>query len=180
MSYVKKRFAAAGGASGSAANTAAPQGFGRRRNMGAPTEKPKDGGKTLRRLLAYFASHRAAVFVLFLTVTATVLLRIAAPLLLMCSPHDIVVTYQVKCTFTQQPTLILYDNCPGGVGISEKAYHMRSALFDSARTIVRDCGCENGCPSCAGPVAEIGANGKRLAAELLERLCKMNEPGQEE
>lgn len=79
MSYVKKRFAAAGGASGSAANTAAPQGFGRRRNMGAPTEKPKDGGKTLRRLLAYFASHRAAVILLFFVVTATVLLRIAAP-----------------------------------------------------------------------------------------------------
>ena len=79
MSYVKKRFAAAGGASGSAANTAVPQGFGRRRNMGAPTEKPKDGGKTLRRLLAYFASHRTAVILLFFVVTATVLLRIAAP-----------------------------------------------------------------------------------------------------
>ena len=103
------------------------------------------------------------------------LLRIAAPLLLMCSPHDIVVTYQVKCTFTNKPTLILYDNCPGGVGISEKAFHMRSALFDSARTIVRDCDCENGCPSCAGPVAEIGENGKRLSGELLDILCKMTE-----
>ena len=79
MSYVKKRFVAAGGASGSAANTAAPQGFGGRRNMGAPTEKPKDGGKTLRRLLSYFASHRTAVILLFFVVTATVLLRIAAP-----------------------------------------------------------------------------------------------------
>lgn len=83
MSYVKKRFAAASGASGSAgassANNTAVQGFGRRRNMGAPTEKPKDGGKTLRRLLAYFANHRAAVILLFLVVTATVLLRIAAP-----------------------------------------------------------------------------------------------------
>ncbi len=58
----------------------APQGFGGRRgNMGAPIEKPKSGGKTLRRLLAYFASHRAAVILLFFVVTATVLLRIAAP-----------------------------------------------------------------------------------------------------
>ena len=103
------------------------------------------------------------------------LMHIAAPLLLMCSPHDIVVTYQVKCTFTNKPTLILYDNCPGGVGIAEKAYHMRSALFDSALTIVRDCDCENGCPSCAGPVSEIGENGKRLAAELLEALRKSDE-----
>ena len=92
MSYVKKRFAAAGGASGpaagsaagtagsaSASGTSAVPGFGKRRNMGAPTEKPKDGGKTLRRLLAYFASHRTAVILLFFVVTATVLLRIAAP-----------------------------------------------------------------------------------------------------
>ena len=44
----------------------APQGFGHRRgNMGAPIEKPKSGGKTLRRLLAYFASHRTAVILLF-------------------------------------------------------------------------------------------------------------------
>ena len=98
------------------------------------------------------------------------LVRIAAPLLLMCSFHDIVVTYQVKCTFTNKPTLILYDNCPGGVGIAEKAYHMRSAIFDSALSIVSDCDCEKGCPSCAGPVAEIGENGKRLAGELLNAL----------
>ena len=103
------------------------------------------------------------------------LLRISAPLLLMCSPHDIVVNYQVKCTFTNKPTLILYDNCPGGVGIAEKAFHMRSALFDSAYAIVRDCGCANGCPSCAGPVAEIGMNGKRLAGELLQLLQKMDD-----
>ena len=98
------------------------------------------------------------------------LLRIAAPLNLMCSPQDIAVNYQVKCTFTNKPTLILYDNCPGGVGIAEKAYHMRGVLFDSALAIVRDCPCENGCPSCAGPVAEIGPRGKQLAAELLEWL----------
>ncbi len=98
------------------------------------------------------------------------LMRIAAPLLLMCSPHDIVVNYQVKCTFTNKPTLILYDNCPGGVGIAEKAFHMRSVLFDSALAIVRDCICENGCPSCAGPVSEIGPDGKRIAAELLTAL----------
>ena len=98
------------------------------------------------------------------------LVRIAAPLLLMCSPHDIIVTYQVKCTFTDKPTLIMYDNCPGGVGIAEKAYHMRNAIFDSAQTIVQDCDCENGCPSCAGPVNEIGENGKRIASELLHTL----------
>lgn len=48
------------------------------------------------------------------------LLRIVAPLYLMCSPRDVAISYQVKCPFTQKPTLILYDNCPGGVGLAEK------------------------------------------------------------
>ena len=103
------------------------------------------------------------------------LLRIAAPLNLMCAPQDVVVTYQVKCTFTNRPTLILYDNCPGGVGIAEKAFHMRSVLFDSALAIVRDCGCESGCPSCAGPVSEIGPRGKRLAEDLLRALIALEQ-----
>ena len=56
-------------------------GFGRRGpgNMGAPVEKPKDGRKTLRRLLAYFKSQRGFVALLFVIVTAAVILQVAAP-----------------------------------------------------------------------------------------------------
>ena len=55
--------------------------FGRRGpgNMGAPVEKPKDGRKTLRRLLAYFKSQRGFVVLLFVIVTAAVILQVAAP-----------------------------------------------------------------------------------------------------
>lgn len=63
-------------------NASAPQmGFGRRGhgNMGAPVEKPKEGSKTLRRLLAYFRAQRAAVILLFVIVTASVVLSVAAP-----------------------------------------------------------------------------------------------------
>ena len=71
------------------------------------------------------------------------LLRIVAPLYLMCSPRDVAISYQVKCPFTQKPTLILYDNCPGGVGLAEKAYRMRDILLTHARMIARDCPCEH-------------------------------------
>lgn len=98
------------------------------------------------------------------------LMRIAAPLYLMCSPRDIAVTYQVKCPFTERPTLILYDNCPGGVGLAEKAFSMRDALLRHCRMIAEDCACEAGCPSCVGPVGEIGARGKETAIRLLEEL----------
>lgn len=98
------------------------------------------------------------------------LLRIVAPLYLMCSPQDLAVSYQVKSPFTSLPTLILYDNCPGGIGLSEKAFLMRRTLVHHAREIVSRCGCEAGCPSCAGPVNEIGRDGKQSAIRLLSDL----------
>lgn len=98
------------------------------------------------------------------------LLRILAPLYLMCSPRDIAVSYQVKCPFTDMPTLILYDNCPGGVGLAEKAFRMRNILLSHALTLVNDCACPQGCPSCVGPIGEVGPRGKQMAKALLEDL----------
>ncbi len=103
------------------------------------------------------------------------LLRIVAPLYLMCSPRDLAVSYQVKCPFTDLPTLILYDNCPGGVGLSEKAYLMRDTLLLHAQQVVDNCTCENGCPSCVGPYGEVGPTGKRMARELLTTLLALND-----
>ena len=98
------------------------------------------------------------------------LLRIVAPLYLMCSPQDISVVYQVKSTITDKPTIILYDNCPGGIGLAQKAYTMRDLLLERAYQVAADCRCECGCPSCCGPVAEIGTAGKRTAMTLLREL----------
>lgn len=97
-------------------------------------------------------------------------LRIVAPLYLMCSPRDIAVSYQVKSPFTGRPTLILYDNCPGGVGLAEKAFLMRGQLLRHAKELIQHCGCESGCPSCVGPTGEIGQDGKEMALSLLDRL----------
>ncbi len=98
------------------------------------------------------------------------LLRIVAPLYLMCAPQDIAVIYQVKSPITDQPTVILYDNCPGGVGLAQKAFGMQAMLLEKCLDIVTRCGCEAGCPSCAGPVGEIGTDGKATAALILRDL----------
>lgn len=99
-------------------------------------------------------------------------LRIVAPLYLMCSPRDIAVIYQVKSPITDKPTLIIYDNSPGGIGLAEKAYHMRDTLLRHARQLINDCGCERGCPSCVGPENEIGSDGKQTALKLLEEVMQ--------
>lgn len=97
-------------------------------------------------------------------------LRIVGPLNLMCSPRDIAVSYQVKSPLTDRPTVILYDNSPGGIGLAQKGYHMYAVLLKHAEALIRHCGCEEGCPSCVGPPAEIGRDGKQMALKLIEVL----------
>lgn len=91
----------------------------------------------------------------------------------MCAPQDVAVVYQVKCPFTDRPTIIVYDNCPGGVGLAAKAYAMQNLLLEKALRIVSDCPCPQGCPSCAGPVGEIGTgrqSHRQGAAEGADRM----------
>ena len=66
--------------SSSVQSRAAQQGFGRRGpNLGAPTEKPRDGRQTLRRLLGYFRPEQKYVIYLALSVVAAVAAGVIAP-----------------------------------------------------------------------------------------------------
>ena len=51
-----------------------------------------------------------------------------------------------------EPTLFLYDNYPGGVGLSAPLYDAAEILVRDARDLVAGCGCSGGCPACVGPV----------------------------
>jgi DEAD/DEAH box helicase domain-containing protein len=46
------------------------------------------------------------------------------------------------------PAVFVYDGYEGGIGLSEKAFEILPDLFETAYHLVRDCGCEKGCPSC--------------------------------
>jgi len=98
------------------------------------------------------------------------LLSIVAPLYLMCAPKDISVVYQVKAPITDKPTIFLYDAYPGGIGLSEKAYRMQELLLEHALKVAQGCSCEQGCPSCVGPLIEVGEEGKANAIALLKEL----------
>ncbi len=96
--------------------------------------------------------------------------RTAASLLLMCDPRDVGVLAQVQAPFTGRPTLYLYDAVPGGVGLTERLFGLTNELVAACAELVAGCGCLDGCPSCVGPVTEVGANGKRVVGELLAGL----------
>lgn len=101
----------------------------------------------------------------------------AAPIYLMCDPGDIRVVYQVRSTFTQKPSLYIYDNYPGGIGFSDKLYELHRELFTAARQMIEQCPCEQGCPSCVGPVEEFSGSGNpkkttlKMIDIVLEDVC---------
>lgn len=100
----------------------------------------------------------------------------AAPIYLMCDPGDIRVVHQVRSTFTQRPTVYIYDSYPGGVGFSNKLYELHGELFSTAADMVRQCGCESGCPSCVGPLNEFSGtdNPKELTLKLMGIIRQSN------
>ncbi|MGH9614131.1 MAG: Zn-binding domain-containing protein, partial [Bryobacteraceae bacterium] len=102
-------------------------------------------------------------------------MRAIAALLLMCDPRDlgIAITEDIANGAKRfEPNLFLYDNYPGGIGQSAPLFRLRTELLNGTAGLLRGCGCEAGCPSCVGPVGEIGEHGKaaamRIVLEMLE------------
>ena len=69
------------------------------------------------------------------------------------------------------PTIWLYDNFPGGIGLSEPLYLRRGELLVQARALLAQCDCQHGCPACVGPVLASDEQARRsprqLAADVL-------------
>jgi len=102
-------------------------------------------------------------------------LRTVAALLLMCDPRDLGVAVGQETTDTFEPNLYLYDNYPGGIGQSAPLYRLTERLLRQTGELLAGCGCEAGCPSCVGPVGEIGERGKEVAARILAELMAAGE-----
>lgn len=93
------------------------------------------------------------------------------PLFVMCDPHDIHVVPQIKAIQSEKPTIYLYDRYPGGIGLSEKVYENISTIMYKTMDMVRNCPCENGCPSCIG-LEGVSSNTKRTVLNLIEFLLE--------
>ncbi len=73
-----------------------------------------------------------------------------------------------------EPTLFLYDNYPGGIGFSPQLFDDTPALLEKAERLVSRCDCHHGCPSCVGPVREVGEKSKEVALALLRGMVTSN------
>ncbi len=70
-------------------------------------------------------------------------------LVAMCERQDI--SGSIDNSVTGSPAIFLYDRYPGGLGFSEKGYEMMEGMMEQAYKLIKECPCEEGCPSCVAP-----------------------------
>ena len=117
--------------------------------------------------------HKAEINVMVRSglAAASYALRSIAPLLIMCDREDISLLSENRSILNDaNPAILVYDNVPGGIGLSRKLYDLRNFWIDRAIEVIQDCQCESGCPACVGPVGEPGYGGKKEALALLKGL----------
>jgi DEAD/DEAH box helicase domain-containing protein len=138
-------------------------------------------------LLAEISSHRDELVDGLRALTR--LLHSLAPIFLLCDIRDIgawlgdgapyaegkVVTREIMRAQLVQgdeftPTIYLYDNQPGGIGLAERIFEVLPDLLARGLEVLQTCACPAGCPSCVGPVNEVGRRAKPIALALLQRL----------
>jgi DEAD/DEAH box helicase domain-containing protein len=96
------------------------------------------------------------------------------PLHVMCDRWDIGGLSCASFGDEGEPVIFVYDAYEGGIGLAEKAYEILLDLLTSAYELVRDCPCEDGCPSCIHSPKCGNDNqplDKEATAMILRDLC---------
>jgi DEAD/DEAH box helicase domain-containing protein len=121
----------------------------------------------------------------------TYLLRHLAPLFLLCDVRDLgswlgdttpastgvvatreSTTRRLVTADQFRPTIYLYDAHAGGIGLAERLFEILPALLRRGLETLQACPCPWGCPSCVGPVNEVGRRAKATASALLRALLE--------
>ena len=73
---------------------------------------------------------------------------------------------EAQLTASGCPTIYLYDDMPGGAGLSTRVHALGRPFFEQVLAVVRGCGCGHGCPTCIGTEVALDApTAQALAAE---------------
>ena len=83
------------------------------------------------------------------------------PVYLGCSVTDVRGKAEIKSAEFDTPSMFLFDNTPGGVGLAEKVYALWPTLLNTAREVISRCACTSGCPGVRRPGAAHRYLGQR-------------------
>ncbi len=125
------------------------------------------------------------------------LLHNVSPLFMMCDLHDVGVSVGDNSTGESlpprnlpkkmmpvgeetveiseqdfEPNIFIYDNYPGGIGLSPGLFGLEDKLLGHCLEAIRACPCADGCPSCVGPTKESGEGAKKVAVEMLKGILE--------
>ena len=78
---------------------------------------------------------------------ANVLVEVA-PFFVMCDTSDIGTVVNSECL--GRDALFVHDRYPGGMGYARRCLDSIEGLMATIRTVLNECSCEDGCPSCVG------------------------------
>ncbi|MCX8094788.1 MAG: DEAD/DEAH box helicase [Caldisericia bacterium] len=70
------------------------------------------------------------------------------PLIAICDRRDLGGLSHPIHPDTDKPTIFIYDAYPGGVGFSKKGFDYIEKLLTFGLDVIKNCKCEDGCPSC--------------------------------
>ena len=71
-----------------------------------------------------------------------------AKIFVMCDAQDIGTVVDSGCL--GRDAMFLYDRYPGGMGFARRCRDQMAEILRTTQTVVRECSCEDGCPSCVG------------------------------
>jgi DEAD/DEAH box helicase domain-containing protein len=97
-----------------------------------------------------------------------------APFFLMCDGRDLGVHADPQSPLGEgMPAVVIYDQVPAGIGLSQRLFEVHPDLMRRAQELVAACECADGCPSCVGPGGEAGLGGKQETLAILEQLVRV-------
>lgn len=89
------------------------------------------------------------------------------PLYAMCDRSDIGGLSAPAHVDTGRPQIFIYDGHPGGVGIVQKGFELIKELWERTLQVIRECPCDQGCPSCIQS-PQCGNNNEPLDKEAAQ------------
>lgn len=69
------------------------------------------------------------------------------------------------------PTIFLYDQTPGGIGLGPRLFDERETLLVRTRALIAACPCADGCPACIGP--DAGGGSGPVVVDLFDRKARV-------